>query len=207
MYTTLFSVALFSSLAIRSVVADTIKVPNVELVQCKAAQLSWSGGNPPYDVVIVPPEHPCEDDKIISDLGGEHPVPNLEWNVAVKAGVEVVFSVVDRDGNEGWSGSMTVGASNDTSCLQALTVANSTSSATSSGVAPTTTLVVAPSTHSPVSTTSSSSGSDDGAATAVGAANAGVDPGIGNGALSTMRVNGPAMVLSSLAAIVLAVSL
>ncbi|KAG1823947.1 uncharacterized protein BJ212DRAFT_1327254 [Suillus subaureus] len=113
MFATLFSVTLFAALAFQGVFADfTIDTPS--LTQCGSVQINWTASSPPYDLLVVPADDPC--DEALVDPGQQTGL-SYEWNVALASGTEVVFFIEDSQGNEAWSGTMTVGASSESSCL------------------------------------------------------------------------------------------
>ncbi len=61
MYSTLLSVALFSTLAIQGALAD-FAVNTVDLVQCEPVQLTWDNtGSKSYNVALVSSANPCDD--------------------------------------------------------------------------------------------------------------------------------------------------
>ncbi|KAJ3479531.1 hypothetical protein NLI96_g9001 [Meripilus lineatus] len=198
MFSTLVSVALFFTLATRSVYAAfTIDTPT--LVQCEKVKVTWSKTEGPYDLVVAPTSDPCE--KVLVDLGGNHQSTSLTWLVNIPAGTQAMFSLLDANGDEAWSGAMTVKASNDSSCLTASPSGSAAVSVSgkASSVAGGSTLVVPPSSQSASSPQSSNS-----AAVPVGAANAGLNP-TGNGAPSLRQLSVPIMALSTFAAIFLSV--
>lgn len=161
MFTALFSFTLFVTL-FRSVFADfTIDTP--QFVQCQDAQITWTQSSPPYNIAIVSADDVCGDP--LENLGD---FASLEttWLVNLASGTQVVLSLEDASGNEAWSGTITVGASNDTSCLQ------------SSSASPTTT----PPANAAQASTTSHSAATTTAYSPAGAANAGSLP--ASGALS-----------------------
>jgi len=201
MFSTLVSIALLSTLAISSVVAD-LSVASPNFVQCGKVELTWQQGTGPYDVVIVPPTDPCG--TVLADLGSNNAGTTLDWTVTLAAGTKAQISVLDADGVEGWSGNITVAASSDTSCLKTTAKPSST---TSSDPEAATTLVVPPSSETP-SGSAASGGSDGGAAQPVGAANAGLNPTSGSsGALSSIQHSAPTIALGAIAAVVFAIAL
>ncbi|KIK16124.1 hypothetical protein PISMIDRAFT_278092 [Pisolithus microcarpus 441] len=142
MFAALFSFTLFVTL-FQSVFADfTIDTP--QFVQCQDAQITWTQSNPPYNLIIVPADDVCGNS--LESLGD---FTSLEttWLVNLASGTQVVLSLEDASGNEAWSGAITVGASNDTSCLQSSSASPTTTppanvaqtSATSHSAAATTT--------------------------------------------------------------------
>ncbi|EIW57596.1 uncharacterized protein TRAVEDRAFT_126304 [Trametes versicolor FP-101664 SS1] len=134
MYSTLVSVALFSALAIQGALADfTVNTP--EIVQCVPTKLTWdSTGAKSYNVIIVPNDDPCNG--VVADLG-DHTINHITFTPTLKAGDEVMVSVLDSDENEGWSGKVTVQAGNDTSCIAGASssVASSSTAKASSSAA------------------------------------------------------------------------
>ncbi|KAI6108062.1 hypothetical protein F5141DRAFT_1064318 [Pisolithus sp. B1] len=151
MFAALFSFALFLTL-FRSVFADfTIDTP--QFVQ----MLKSRGLNPTLHTIssLFPPDDVCGD--ALENLGD---FTSLEttWLVNLASGTQVVLSLEDASGNEAWSGTITVGASNDTSCLQ------------SSSASPTTT----PPANVAQATTTSHSATATTTYSPAGAANAGI---------------------------------
>ncbi|KAH9838276.1 uncharacterized protein C8Q71DRAFT_795800 [Rhodofomes roseus] len=194
MFATLISVALFSSLAIKGARADfTLDTP--ALVQCQPATLTWSNtGSNTYNVIVVPSDDVCGDE--LADLG-DFTDTTTTWTVAVPAGQNVTFSVQDQWDNEAWSGSATVGPSDDASCLSAV-------SGASSAVLPT----AASASHHASTAKATGSGvvnaapaSSSGAAQVVGAASSGDGTSAG---FSMHQLNAPVMILSALAALAIA---
>ncbi|KAF5382118.1 hypothetical protein D9615_004456 [Tricholomella constricta] len=201
MFSTLFTIALLAAPAF----ADfTVSTPT--LTQCKDVKISWQATKGPYNIIAVPSENPCGD--ALADLG-DHTGTSIVWKAALPAGTKVQLSVEDADGDEAWSGSITVQKSDDASCIPADLVKPDSDSkpnnlVPSSVAGSGSTVVVTPTT-----TVQAVVPQTTGAApSAVGAAgNAGANPlGIGNGALTMRQASTPVMVLGALAA-VLAISL
>jgi len=191
MFSTLFSIALFVSLAIQGLTALTIDTP--ALTQCKDAKLTWSSSKGPYNLIVVHSTDPCGDP--IVDLG-DHDGTSLTWKVNITSGTKVQLSLEDATGEEAWSGIITVGKSDDDSCLSDDPKKPEPDSAPGPG----TTLVVTPTTIVPASGPTTSS-----TPSAVGAAgNAGANP-LSSGAANVRQASTPVLVLGALAA-VLAVS-
>ncbi|THH30027.1 hypothetical protein EUX98_g4179 [Antrodiella citrinella] len=199
MYSTLVSVALFAAAFVGSVnaVNDLGLSQPAQLVQCQPVTLTWNKATAPYDLVVVPSSDPCN--TVLVDLGANHTTTSYTWNTNVKAGTQVDISLLDADGKEGWTGSITVKASNDSSCLAASQTQNSTSSAAGHG----TTLVVPPSGANPTVAINPPSTTDSGAVP-VGAANAGLNP--HSGAIAN-SFNGVTVAFSVIVGVVLAASL
>jgi len=168
MYSTLFCLALLTATA----ASFTIDVP--QLTQCQDATISWSEGTPPYYLVVVDPKDPCGEP--IFDLG-ELSSTVIKWDVDLPENKEIKFYVEDSGpDNEAWSKTLTVGASDDASCLSqsVLSYFNMTTPSTASNTA------------SNTSNTSNDAppSSPSGDIVPVGAANAGNNPS-SSGASST----------------------
>lgn len=177
MFATLFSVTFFVALAIQGVFADlTIDTPS--LTQCGSVLLTWTASSPPYNLLVAPADDLCGE--ALVDLGQQTGL-SYQWNVALAAGTAIVLFIEDSQGNEAWSGTMTVAASSDSSCL---TSASHNASAVS-GTLLTTPAAAAKSTTSPYSP--------------AGAANAGLAP--SGGALSIRPLSALTSVGSGLLAL------
>lgn len=115
MYSTLFTTTLVFALAALGVRADfTVYTP--QLTQCQPATLTWDPASGPYDVIIVPASDPCGD--AVVDFGDAINGTSYQWpKVTLAAGAQVVVSVMDSTNQEGWSGTVTVQPSDDSSCL------------------------------------------------------------------------------------------
>lgn len=183
MFSTLVSATLLSALAIQGAFAD-FTINTISLTQCDNAHVTWSETTGPYNLAVVPVDDPCN--TILVDLG-DHSGLSMTWyNVSVAAGTKVMFSLLDADDNEAWSGEMTV-ADGDSSCLPGASsavsdvssVASDASGSTSDVSASATTLLL-------TSTYARSASSASETATIVGAANAGL---VGNSASSGALAN------------------
>jgi hypothetical protein len=158
MFSTLFSTTLLLLSVLQVVLAD-FPVNGPAITQCKDAKITWQKTKAPYNVIIVHSNDMCGDP--IADLG-DHSQNHMTWHkVPLVAGERVVVSVEDSAGDEGWTGTLTVLPSNDTSCLPESKRPNATASSAAANVA-SSTLVVPPSQTS--------------GAKAAGAANAGLNP-------------------------------
>ncbi|KAJ7158657.1 hypothetical protein C8R46DRAFT_1109814 [Mycena filopes] len=129
MFATLITLALFAAPALNGVAAFDVNTP--ELVQCSSAPLSWAGTKGPYNLILVSPNDPCGD--ILADLG-DHPDPSIHWVVDFPAGTHLMLSIEDANGDEGWSGNMTVAASSNTTCLNNAAAASSKSDSAATGL-------------------------------------------------------------------------
>jgi len=179
MFATLFTFTLFITLAIQAVFAE-FSITNPSLTQCQDAKITWQATSGPYSVIVVPSNDECGNP--LADLG-DHSGTSMTWNkVPLMAGTSVVVEVTDNNGDEAWSGAITVLPSEDTSCLpKNLQASASAADASALGVA--TTLVVPPSTTS--------------GAKAAGAANAGLNP-LHSGALSVSQISVPTLGIGAL---------
>ncbi|KAF8737612.1 hypothetical protein AX14_012606 [Amanita brunnescens Koide BX004] len=183
MYSTLICLALITATAAPGVLASfVINVP--QLTQCQEIRITWSEGTPPYYLVAVDPEDPCGEP--IIDFGAFNSTV-CTWDTALPEHKKIQFYVEDSgEENEAWSKSLTVGASNDASCLSQY---NNTTS---------------PSTASYASATSSStppysSPPDNSGLVPVGAANAGTNP-LGSGASSMRQGTSTVLLVAAFAA-------
>ncbi|PCH42188.1 hypothetical protein WOLCODRAFT_137753 [Wolfiporia cocos MD-104 SS10] len=209
MFTTLVSVALFSSLAIRGARAD-FDIDTPTLTQCEDVTVTWDSTNsPPYNLIVVPSDDVCGDE--LADLGDFNGT-SATWKVNIAAGTAVTFSLQDATGDEAWSGSMTIQGSSDSSCLNSTaasvsgalssvlsSVVASTDAAASTAVA-TTLFASSDSSATPVANDAPASATTS-AAIAVGAANTGDNP--TSAGFSMHQLSTPIMIVSALAAFVL----
>jgi len=206
MFATFLSVALFSTLAIQGARAQLVLYTPASLTQCQPTNITWSASNGPYNLIAVSSEDPCGD--ILADIGDFY-TTSASWNVNVTAGESITFSLEDGDGNEAWSGSVTVG-SGDTSCLDVASSApaavpsstpasnGSPSSAASPAVDPTTLVVNPEATPNAVASVSPSASSSG--AVAVGAAGANLGPSE-SAAMSLRQLSAPVAILAVLATV------
>jgi len=153
MFATFITVALFLFPILQGVVADiTIYTPT--MTQCGDVALNWEPSTGPYNILVVKASDVCGD--ALFDLG-DHAENHITWTKApVAAGSQIVFTVLDHAGNEGWTGTVTVGPSSDSSCL------NQPSAAPAANAAPNPSSAAHPTSSAP--------------AQAAGAANAGFQP-------------------------------
>ena len=115
MFAALFQITLFCTVALQGALAElTIYTP--QFTQCEVANITWTQTNGPYDLIITPAEDPCGE--AIADLGELNGL-STSYTVAIAAGTEVVLSLQDAEGEEAWSGTITVDGSDNTSCLNA----------------------------------------------------------------------------------------
>jgi len=215
MFTTLVSAAtLLSVLALRGVSAqDAFTIDTPAMTQCQDVHVTWNGGVSPYNLIIVPSDAPC--DQVLVDLG-DHTGNSITWNVGLSTGTQLMFSLADANEQEAWSGIITVGGSNDSSCLAAASSSAPTSSAdastasssvvsASAAVTPATTLTVPADFNTPAGSaptdTASGSQSSEPAAVPIGAANAGVLPNSQSNDASAMhKIGGSIVALAVVAA-------
>jgi len=115
MFSSLFTATLFASVAVHSALA-ALAVNSPELKQCQPATVNWeytSGDK--FTLLAVPAGSPCDD--AIVDLG-DHESGSFDWaKVNVAKGTQVILSVTNKAGEEVWSSPITVGDSDDASCL------------------------------------------------------------------------------------------
>ncbi|KAI0719321.1 hypothetical protein C8T65DRAFT_636324 [Cerioporus squamosus] len=197
MYSTLLSVALFSTLAIQGALAD-FTVNTVEITQCEPVQLTWADtGSKSYNVALVSSANPCDD--VIAEYG-DHTTNHITVTPAIAAGQKVMVSVLGDD-DEGWSGEITVKEGKDTSCLPKSSSASSSAAASSTSAvasASGTTLVVNPAAAPTSASSAPAAPSSSDGATVVGAAGAGA---LGNGAFASVQFSASTLALSAIAAV------
>jgi len=188
MFTTLLTTALLVASATQSVFAG-FAINSPALTQCKDATISWEPTKGPYNLIIVKAEDPCGD--VLADLG-DHTDTSIDYKAALPAGSTVQLSVEDANGDEAWSGTITVAKSDDTSCIPAdlkdsapQTESNSGSTLT---IKPTTTVEQTPEVTGP-------------APSAVGAAGSNPLVGNSNGALTNRHTSNLALMLGALVTI------
>ncbi|KAF9007600.1 hypothetical protein BDQ17DRAFT_1237828 [Cyathus striatus] len=184
MFSTLLTVALFVAPAIQGVFAE-FSISTPDLVQCKSAKISWEETTAPYNLIVVSPEDPCGD--ALVDVG-DFNKSSISWTPNLPAGTLVQLSLEDANGDEAWSGNITIAASDDESCLAPEFRSNSTSSSAVSGSA----TVLSGTTYVSAATAS-------GSVAPVGAANAGTNP-LSNSGVALRQLSTPVMALSAIAA-------
>jgi len=208
MFATFLSVALFSTLAVQGARADLVLDTPSSLTQCQNVTITWTPTSGPYNLIVVPTDDPCGD--IIADLG-DFDGTSASWNVNVTAGQSVTLSLEDSQGNEAWSGAVTVGGGSS-ACLDIASSspagssvpsstlgASSTPSSPSNAADPATTLVVNPE-ATPNAVSSGSAPPSSSGAVAVGAAGANLGPSE-SGASSMRQYSASIAILTVLAAV------
>ncbi|KAF9456763.1 hypothetical protein BDZ94DRAFT_1274884 [Collybia nuda] len=190
MFSTLLTIALIVAPALQGVLADfAVNTPSIN--QCKDVKISWEATKGPYNLIVVPAENPCED--VLADLG-DHDSTTFTWTPKLAPGTKVQLSVEDADGDEAWSGQITIGKG-DTSCIQS---DKSDPSPTTSAIGGTT-MVVPPNAGNPTTIVELTTSSIPSAVGAAG--NAGANPFASNSAVATRHATLPVMVLGAFAAI------
>ncbi|KAF7374819.1 Citrate synthase [Mycena sanguinolenta] len=189
MFATLVSVALLASSALTGVLADDFNVGTPTLTQCEKTTISWDSNQGAVNAILVSPSDPCRRYHASTFLQGSRNMQlngsvfdshdfgdftnnSFSWTVNYPEGTQLQLSLENQDGGEAWSGSMTVGKSNVTSCLPASSssaAASASHTASSTKAASTTPLATVGAAGAAV--TSGSTTSDDG--TPLGAASGG----------------------------------
>ncbi|EKM78112.1 hypothetical protein AGABI1DRAFT_121740 [Agaricus bisporus var. burnettii JB137-S8] len=200
MHNTFFSVALFFGLAINAVFAEfAVSTPDIFACEGSEARFSWEPATPPYNMLLVAAEDPCGDP--IMDLGETKNTLFSMKTDKLKEGQKVQLSIEDANGEEGWSGDITVKKCVAASSVASSSVASSSAGASSSGYGgpvAATTLVVTPTVD-----VSETPAEPSPSVAPVGAANAGDDPfGLGNAASIPRHISVPAVVLSAIAGVI-----
>ncbi|KAF5327567.1 hypothetical protein D9619_004823 [Psilocybe cf. subviscida] len=204
MFSTFLTVALFVAPAIQGVLAD-FAISSPALTQCKQANISWEPTEGPYNLIVVKASDPCGDALVeVGDFSQTH----ITWTAKLAAGQKVQLSLVDKNDQEAWSNVITVGDSNDASCLSSTGGSSASASASASAASASSSAAALtgpgsstpPSSGTPGSTPGSGADTTDGDdpnPVPVGAANAGI---LGNAAFSVRQASTPLLVLSGLAA-------
>ncbi|KIM67553.1 hypothetical protein SCLCIDRAFT_21080 [Scleroderma citrinum Foug A] len=112
MFAALFTLTLFVALFQRVFAGLSIDTP--QFTQCQPAEITWNGGNSPYNLIIVSADDVCGN--ALEDLG-DFATLSTTFTVNLASGTQVVLSLEDASGDEAWTGTVTVGASSDSSCL------------------------------------------------------------------------------------------
>jgi len=209
MFATLVTVTLFAAVAINGATAQlTISTPT--LTTCEPIDFTWTdSASGPYDLILVSPADPCGD--AIVDLGVIDGT-SVSYTPELAPGTQLEGSLIDADGNEAWTATMTIVQGSNNSCIPAslLSSASSTaisssaasSSATSSSTDATTTAVAGTTlvvTGDAATVAESNSASATGPAEAVGS-NAPL--GASKGSSGSTKVNAPIMILSAIAGVI-----
>jgi hypothetical protein len=114
------------AVAATAVLGQQINTP-ASLTTCVPTLLSWTGGQAPYFLSIIP--------------GGQASAASLKdfdqqsdnqetWNVDLPAGTSITVKLTDSTGNTVYSSPVTIGAGSSTSCLNA---SGSSSAASATG--------------------------------------------------------------------------
>ncbi|KAF4613618.1 hypothetical protein D9613_007745 [Agrocybe pediades] len=191
MFSTLFTVALFVAPAIQGVFAD-FAINSPQLTQCKESTISWEPTKAPYNLIVVRDSDQCGDALVEV---GDFNKTSISWKANIKAGTKVVLSLVDADDNEAWSKTITVAASDDSSCL------GTSSASSASASAPAGSSSVANFLPSITVSSDTSAQSDTANINPVGAANAGTNP-FSSGAITVRQASTPLLALAGLVAAV-----
>ncbi|KAJ7274311.1 hypothetical protein B0H12DRAFT_1007014 [Mycena haematopus] len=124
MFATLISVALLAASTLSGVVADDFNIDTPTLTQCQKTTITWDSNQGAVNLIAVKPSDPCGEIVQVFSLDGhdfgDFTNTSFSWLVSYPAGTELQFSAENQEGGEAWSGSMTVGKSNVTSCLPAV---------------------------------------------------------------------------------------
>jgi len=181
---TFISIALFASV-IHGVVGEFIIDTPTSVKQCSAVKLTWNEeGKAPFNLVAVASADPCGE--VLSDLG-DHNDNSITWTPSLPAGSKIMLSLEDADGEEAWTGEITIGEGSD-DCLSS-SVKSKSSTATSTSASSKST-----------STSVSSGGDNTDTNTPVGAA--GADPLTSKSGASANQISMPILAISAIFAAV-----
>ncbi|EIM90921.1 uncharacterized protein STEHIDRAFT_152608 [Stereum hirsutum FP-91666 SS1] len=91
----------------------TINTPT-SIVQCEPVQITWQEGTSPFSVEVIPGGQPTDSPIIEFPATTDH---SLTWDVNVSAGTFISLKVEDAAGTTAFSSAVTVGTSDDISCI------------------------------------------------------------------------------------------
>ncbi|KAL0577135.1 hypothetical protein V5O48_004849 [Marasmius crinis-equi] len=199
MFATFITVALFAATSVAGYTLDT-----PQLTQCQDANLTWSNAKGIVNIIAVPAADTCNG-KILADIG-DHDGNSFTWKVALPAGAKVVLTTIDTAEEEAWTNEITVGESDDTSCIPdelkkdlASLVPSSTSASAASTSSAAGTLVVSPTIASSASSAYTSPSSTPGVVGGVAS-----DPLSAKSNGAARQATTPMLVLGALSAILVA---
>ncbi|CAE6422692.1 hypothetical protein ACGC1H_002758 [Rhizoctonia solani] len=119
------AVALYALVLAGAAAAQSFTVATPpSVVQCQPAQLSWSGGVPPYFPSIIPGSQPGA--AALKDFPSQ-PATSLVWKVDLAQGTSITIQIRDSTGAVQYSSALSIQNSSDASCV------NGNVSATASG--------------------------------------------------------------------------
>lgn len=119
------------AVAATAVLGQKINTP-ASLVTCQPTLLSWTGGQAPYFLSIIPGGQASA--AALKDLGQQ--TDNQEtWTVDLAAGTSITVKLTDSTGNTVYSSPVTIGEGSSTSCIGAAAVSGSSSAASGSSAA------------------------------------------------------------------------
>ncbi|WRT66315.1 uncharacterized protein IL334_003270 [Kwoniella shivajii] len=125
------SVVLFLALAGSALSADlTIQTP-ASLITCQPALLSWTGGQSPYYLAVIPGGEPSA--AALQDLG-EQTGNSLTWTVNIASGTSITLKVTDSTGTVNYNQAVTIQAGSSTNCLTAAATSSAASASTPAAV-------------------------------------------------------------------------
>lgn len=117
------------AVAAASVLGQQINTP-ASLTVCQPTLLSWSGGQAPYFLSVIPGGQASA--AALKDFGEQ--TDNQEtWNVDLPAGTSITLKLTDSTGNTVYSSPVTIGAGTSTSCLNAAASGSSSAASSASG--------------------------------------------------------------------------
>lgn len=151
MFSTLVTVTLFAAAAINGAAAQQLSISTPQMTTCQSVDITWSSTQGPYNLIMVAPGE-CD---ALVDLGDQDGT-SVSWTPNVAPGTQLELSLVDSQGQEAWSNTITVAQGSDTSCVSPEALA--AAAASSSVVSTATTSVVTASTTPSASPSPSNAG-------------------------------------------------
>lgn len=117
------------AVAATAVLGQQVNTP-ASLTVCQPTLLSWTGGQAPYFLSIIPGGQASA--AALKDFGSQS--DNQEtWNVDLPAGTSITVKLTDSTGNTVYSSPVTIGEGSSTSCLNAAASGSGSSSAAATG--------------------------------------------------------------------------
>ncbi|MFD7169091.1 hypothetical protein [Streptomyces violascens] len=112
----LSTAAVFGATAAQAPTADqiTINTPTNAVV-CQPLTLTWSGGEPPYQLKLLPGDQPSG--PALRDFGQQDGT-TYTWTVDLPPGTSVGLTLQDSTGAIAQSAPFTINGGSDTSCVQ-----------------------------------------------------------------------------------------
>ncbi|WOO81297.1 uncharacterized protein LOC62_03G004825 [Vanrija pseudolonga] len=107
------AVTLFAATAVLAQSRPQINTPGA-LTECQPVLLTWSGGQGPYFVSVIPGGQPGA--AALVDFGSQSG-NQLTWKVNLPAGTNISLKIVDQTGNTNYAQAVNIQKGSDESCV------------------------------------------------------------------------------------------